>query len=98
MTATDSITIRRAPDRDAAALARLAILDSSSVPEGDLLLAEEGTELRAAISLPGGNVIADPFHRTLPLVELLRVRADRMATPLQMHRGGRLRHAWAHSR
>jgi hypothetical protein len=95
---TDSITIRRAQDRDAAALARLAVLDSSDVPEGDVLLAEEGPELRAAVSLADGRAIADPFHRTLSLVELLRLRADRIRTAVEISPGRGRRRAWAPSR
>jgi hypothetical protein len=36
------------------------------------LLAEVGGEVRAALSLQDGAVVADPFHPTAPLAELLR--------------------------
>jgi len=39
-------------------------------------VAEVGGALRATISLTDGVVIADPFHRTTALVELLRARAN----------------------
>jgi hypothetical protein len=73
-----SIVIR--PDRpgDRRALARLAGLDSASVPRSPLLLAEMGGELRAALSLADGAAIADPFHRTASLVSLLTVRAEQL--------------------
>jgi hypothetical protein len=73
-----SIVIR--PDRpeDRRALARLAGLDSASVPRSPLLLAEVGGELRAALSLADGAAIADPFHRTAWLVSLLTVRAEQL--------------------
>lgn len=96
MIQTPDITIRRAKDQDAAALARLAALDSSDVPSGDILVAEENAELRAAVSLAGGTVIADPFHRTLSLVELLQVRAGSLNTTVDIGGGRKFRHAWAH--
>jgi hypothetical protein len=98
MIQTQDITIRRAHERDAAALARLAVLDSSNVPAGDLILAEEGAELRAAVSVADGSVIADPFHRTLSLVELLQLRAGRLGTTVQLGGGRKRRRAWAPSR
>jgi hypothetical protein len=69
------ITIRAAGDADLAALARLAGRDSDRVPAGPLLIAAVGPEVRAAISLVDGAVVADPFHRTVELVEMLRIRA-----------------------
>jgi hypothetical protein len=93
---TTDITIRRAQEQDAAVLARLAALDSSDVPSGDLLIAEEDAEVRAAVSLASGAVIADPFHRTLSLVELLQVRAGSLNTTVDIGGGRKLRHAWAH--
>jgi hypothetical protein len=45
------------------------------VPHGPLLLAFEAGELRAAISLATGAVIADPFAPTARLVELLQFGA-----------------------
>jgi hypothetical protein len=73
------IMIRPAYADDAAALARLAALDSARVPEAPLLLAEVDGELRAALSLPGGASIADPFFPTLELVSLLRAHAQAAA-------------------
>ncbi len=67
------ITIRSARDADAGARARLAALDSSHVPSGDLLVAEVSGELVAAASDAG--VIADPFRPTADVVDLLRLRA-----------------------
>jgi hypothetical protein len=66
------ITIRRSTTGDAAAVARIAALDSGHVPEGDAMLAFVGGELRAVVPLDGGRPLADPFHRTAELVELLR--------------------------
>ncbi len=74
----EGITLRYAFPDDDAAVARLAALDSASVPDAPLLVAEVGGELRAAISLQDGIVIADPFHPTLALVALLRERGRQL--------------------
>jgi hypothetical protein len=75
-TSPDPILIRLATERDAPAVARLAQLDSSPAPDGALLLAEVGGELRAALRVSDHAVVADPFHRTAGLVGLLATRAD----------------------
>jgi hypothetical protein len=72
----DPIVIRPATAGDAAAIERLAQLDSSPVPAGDLLLAEVAGELRAALRVPDRVVIADPFVPTDGLVDLLAARAE----------------------
>jgi hypothetical protein len=72
-TSLDTITIRRANPAEAA-VARLAQLDSAPTPAGELLAAEVDGELRAAVSLTDGSAIADPFERTVELVELLRAQ------------------------
>jgi hypothetical protein len=69
------IVIRRAYPDDHAALQRLATLDSAPAPTGAALLAEQGGELRAALDLQRGAVIADPFRPTGHLGALLRVQA-----------------------
>jgi hypothetical protein len=72
----EPITIRLATPDDHLALWRLAALDSTdSVPSGRVLLAEVGGELHAALSLEDGSAIADPFHPTLHVLELLRIHA-----------------------
>lgn len=75
----DSVTIRHAFPDDALPLVRLAALDSAEVPPPPLLVAEVNGELRAALSLRDGAVIADPFHRTRALVELLSARAAQLS-------------------
>ena len=72
-----SVTIRPASDADAAALHRLAVLDSASVPAGPVLVAEVDGELRAAISLWDGRAIADPFHPSVSLLALMRAHIAR---------------------
>ena len=73
------ITIRRACAEDEPAVRRLAALDSAPVPRGPLMLAEVGGELRVAVSADGRQAIADPFHRTLELVALVRDHVMRAA-------------------
>jgi EmrB/QacA subfamily drug resistance transporter len=83
------VRIRYARQEDGAALGRLAELDSAAVPMPPLLVAELGGELRAAVSAVDSAVIADPFHKTVPLVELLRKRAASLTaadTPAQRRR------------
>jgi hypothetical protein len=78
----NAITIRRSTAGDAAAVARIAALDSGRAPEGDSLLAFVSGELRAVLPLDGGRPLADPFHRTAELVQLLRYSAaDGQARP-----------------
>lgn len=73
---TDStLTIRKASNSDGVALHRLATLDSASAPGGDVLVAEVGAELWAAVEVESGAAIADPFRPSADLVELLRFRA-----------------------
>jgi hypothetical protein len=60
-----------------------------------VLLGEVGGELRAALSLADGAVVADPFHHTVALVELLRARAKQLSgvTPRR-----RFRRVWGLAR
>lgn len=78
LAALPAVTIRHAFPDDALALLRLAALDSSEPPAPPALVAEVEGELRAALSLRDARVIADPFHRTNALVDLLRARAAQL--------------------
>ena len=73
-----SVTIRPARERDAAALDRLAALDSATVPATPILVAESGGELVAAVGISSREVVADPFVPTSEAVELLTTRARRL--------------------
>jgi hypothetical protein len=73
-----NITIRRATPADAADVRRLASLDSSFPPTGDVLLAKMDGELWAALSVDTGLAVADPFRPSGDLVDLLRFRATRL--------------------
>src|SRR5689334_10851573 len=76
---THPITIRPAHADDERAIRRLAALDSAPMPRGALVLAEVDGELRVAVSTDGNEAIADPFHRTLELVALVRGYAMHVA-------------------
>jgi hypothetical protein len=80
MTAThdSQITIRLATEDDAVALRRLAQLDATRLPEGELLVAEADGEIRAALRVSDSAYVADPFYPSRHLVGLLDVRAKRM--------------------
>jgi len=90
------ITLRLACPDDAAAVARLAALDSRRVPTGQLLLAEIDGEPWAAIALATRLVIADPFRPTAALVDLLRRRRAHMAAAPEATAA--LRRRWASAR
>ena len=74
------ITIRQAASADAFELRRLAALDDARALRGDVLLAEQAGEARAAISLRDGRVIANPFAPTAELVEMLRMHRRHVET------------------
>jgi hypothetical protein len=78
-----NLTIRRATAADEFAVRRLSALDSAFPPTGDVLLAEMGDELWAALSLDTGHAVADPFRPSGDLVDLLRFRAERLASETQ---------------
>jgi hypothetical protein len=71
-----TVIIRSATGSDGAALHRLASLDSTRVPNGDLLVAESNGALVAAHAPGSGATIADPFRRTAEVVELLHLRGS----------------------
>jgi hypothetical protein len=69
---TAPLVLRPATSADTADLERLAALDSASPLEGDVVLAYAGGDVRAALSVDTGRVVADPFWPSADLVELLR--------------------------
>ena len=71
-------TLRFANAHDAAALDRLAQLDSAAIPAAPQLVAIEDGALIAAISARDGATIADPFQRSADAVELLRRRVRQL--------------------
>jgi hypothetical protein len=73
-THTSDITVRLAVPSDSSRLRTLAALDSARLPEGELVVAETGGQIVAALPLSGGAAIADPFHRTEVLLGRTRHR------------------------
>ena len=67
-----AIALLPATPTDQQELERLAALDSADPLQGDVLLGRVNGELRAALSVEDGRVVADPFCRTAQIVALLR--------------------------
>lgn len=84
------VTIREAALTDGDALRRLAELDSARVPSAPVLVAEVGGQLRAAISIADGDVVADPFHPTKEVTDMIRIHAHATGA---VHHNGRQRPA-----
>ena len=72
------ITIRPAAASDARAIARLALLDGSHLPDGPRVLAEAGGHLLAVTDVATGRTVADPFAPSAGVATLLRLRAEQM--------------------
>ncbi len=85
------ITIRAARAEDMGDVARVAGRDTEELPAGPLLVAKVSDDVRAAISLSDGTIIADPFHRTTELVEMLKIRAGSVSRARNGHVGPRSR-------
>ncbi len=86
-----TLTLRRARTDDAAAVARVAALDSARPPTGPTMIAELEGRIVAAISIGDGGVVADPFERTADIVDALRLRREQLS-PAHHHGGGLFRH------
>jgi hypothetical protein len=72
---TEPITITHLTEADSREVWRLALLDDRRAPKGPALLGYVDGELRAAVGLLDGQTVADPFHRTAELVEILQFQA-----------------------
>ena len=81
------VVIRRATRADAAALARLGALDSDrrtgellarDDAKHDVLVAEVGGTIEAALSVGDGLAVADPFRPSAVNAELLALRARQL--------------------
>jgi len=83
---TSTFTIRPAHPDEAAALADLALLDSSPALTGPVLVAEDDGAVVAAVELAGGRLVADPFHATVAAQALLRARAAQLRPRRTRHR------------
>jgi hypothetical protein len=73
-----SITIRLVRPTETDEVRRVAARDSRDVPSGELLVAIAEGEIRAAMSLRSGEIVADPFHHTEELVRMLTLRRTQM--------------------
>jgi len=85
------VTLRYGAPADQKRLARLAALDSSKPPTPPILLAEVDGLLLAALAVTEGTVVADPFHPTADLIDLLRARALQLSGNSTIRRSGRSR-------
>ena len=88
MTATP-LVLRPATSADTLDLERLEALDSARPLEGEVLLAYAGGEVRAALSVESGRVVADPFWPSAELVDLLRAAAGERPRRLTLRRVAR---------
>jgi hypothetical protein len=86
-TAPSQITIRLAEAVDGPALSRLAALDSAPPLPEPVLVAETGGQARAALSLRDDRAVADPFHPTAHLLDLLRVHAAQIHVDEEQSQG-----------
>jgi hypothetical protein len=80
-TQLNPITIRFAGAADASAVSQLAELDEATLPDHEVLVAEMGGNIVAALALSNGAVAADPFRRSACAVDLLRHRAGQVDRP-----------------
>lgn len=87
---TAPLVLRPATSVDSADLERLAALDSARPLDGEILLAYAGGEVRAALSLGSGRVVADPFWPSADLVELLRAAAGERPRRRVLRRAARI--------
>ena len=83
------VTVRVARAGDAERVRRLAELDGRRAPNGPMLVAEVRGELLAARSIDGKGSIADPFHPTAHLVELLELRSAHLRNGAESGHGHR---------
>jgi hypothetical protein len=74
----EDVTVRAASQRDREAVRLLAALEGVNLPSGQMLVAQVGDEVVAALPLDGGRALADPFRRTQHLVAMLELRARQL--------------------
>ena len=83
--AAADVAIRVANKNDTAAIHELEQLDSRSLTDGARLVATLDGVPVAALAVADDSVVADPFEKTQPVVDLLRIRARQLriaGTPL----------------
>jgi len=89
-----TLTLRRAQPDDDAALDRLAELEEAAPLNGEVLLAERGGAVVAALSPADGRVIADIFVPTAAEVKMLREWTAEVRPPISPRRARRPRLAF----
>lgn len=95
----NNAVIRLAADADAAALERLAQLDSARPVQHPILVAEVRGQVAAALDLDEKRAIADPFQRTEMLRAQLHARAAAFEASVDTPDvADRVRAALAHNR
>jgi hypothetical protein len=82
----EELSVRPARADDTFALRRLAQVDSARPLDGDVLLAEAGGRLLAAVEVESGRAVADPFLPSANAVALLRLRAHQLLGPADRRR------------
>src|SRR5215203_6039305 len=75
----NSVAVRRARPDDEHAILRIASLDGTKAPTGQVLVAEADGEIVAALSATDGSRAADPFRWTSEVMALLEMRAEQLA-------------------
>lgn len=78
VTPLSEVAIRLAGRGDDDAIRELEQLDGRELSCGALLLALVGGHPVAALAVADDTVVADPFEKTAPVVDLLRVRARQL--------------------
>src|SRR5438045_2111419 len=78
----DCLTVRAATPRDSDGVRLLAALEGVAMPTGEVLVAQAGDELRAALPLDGGRDMDGPLRPRAHNVEMfaLRTRLRRATT------------------
>ncbi len=74
-TSQGDVTIRTAAADDGPELAKLAELSERRLPQGDVLVAEIGSKLVAAVPLDGGPPLVDVLRPTADVIQLLELRS-----------------------
>lgn len=74
-----ALRLDRVHDRDA--LLRLAELEGRPLPEGPFVVGEVDGAIVAALPLPTGAPLADPFRPTAEIMPLLALRAAQLSGP-----------------
>jgi hypothetical protein len=74
----DTVTIRRARDRDALTIVLLLSRAGGRLPAGDRILADVDGRAVAAVDIATGTTVADPAKATADVLSLLRLRAAQL--------------------